>query len=143
MHEYAHDHAYSNNKRGVLVTGMPGIGKSVFLLYFLAKTLARKQPVCIHIYKRTFAIVGPKATDVYIVPNSSEALGPGNLFDVLFLIDMDWTGADVPEFMWNQFYQVGVSSPNPRLKRLHTWQKEICITSMVMNPPGVVDVVSM
>ncbi|KAG7099967.1 hypothetical protein E1B28_001760 [Marasmius oreades] len=142
MHAYAHDHAYSSNRRGVLVTGMPGIGKTVFLLYFLAKTLARKQPVCIHILYQTFAILGPEGTDVYIVPDSSPVLRDPDLYNTLFLIDMDWTGADVPRFMLNKFYQIGASSPNPRLKGLKNWRKQFCIAPIVMNPPDVVDVVN-
>ncbi|KAG7099926.1 hypothetical protein E1B28_001720 [Marasmius oreades] len=142
MYQYAYDHANPGDRRGALITGMPGIGKSVFLLYLLAKTLARKQPVCIHIQDRTFAILGPEATDVYIVPNSSEIFTDEVLFDMLFLIDMSWSDADNPGFMdtSNTFYHVGVSTPN-RLKRLHTWQKELYITPLVMNPPDVADVV--
>ncbi|KAG7086530.1 hypothetical protein E1B28_002481 [Marasmius oreades] len=120
---------------------MPGIGKSVFLLYLLAKTLARKQPACIHIQNQTFAILGGEATDVYIVPNSSEIFSSSFLHDILFLIDMSWTGNN-PEFMGgsNRLYQVGTSSPNPRLKQLKTWLKESRITPLVMNPPDVLDV---
>ncbi|KAG7091338.1 hypothetical protein E1B28_010381 [Marasmius oreades] len=91
---------------------MPGI---VFLLYLLAKTLARKQPIFLHIQASTFVF-----------------------------LDMDWTSAENPAFMEtsNMLYPVGTSSsPNPRLQRLKTWRKELRITSLVMNPPDVADVV--
>ncbi|KAG7092035.1 hypothetical protein E1B28_008416 [Marasmius oreades] len=52
--------------RGALVTGTPGIGKSVFLIYYLlAKILARKQPVFFHIQANTFVFLGPEVTDVH------------------------------------------------------------------------------
>ncbi|KAG7090515.1 hypothetical protein E1B28_009627 [Marasmius oreades] len=118
-------------------------GKSVFLLYLLAKTLARKQPVFIHIQDSTFVFLGSEVTDVYAVPNSSDVIRSVYLSNVLFLIDMDWTSAENPRFMEtsNKLYQVGASSPNPRLQRLNTWRKQLQITSLVMNPPDLADIV--
>ncbi|KAG7092000.1 hypothetical protein E1B28_008387 [Marasmius oreades] len=144
MNQYASDYKNRrNDRRGVLVTGMPGIGKSVFLIYLLAKTLARKQPVFLHIQSNTFVFLGPEVTDVYAVPDSSGVLRSVYVSDMLFLVDMDWTSAENPLFMKkrNMLFTVGTSSPNPRLQRLKTWRKEFRITSLVMNPPDVADVV--
>ncbi len=56
--------AHRWNQRGVVITGQPGIGKSVFLVYALLRCLQNGQPHVFHMRQQTFTISANGVSEV-------------------------------------------------------------------------------
>ncbi|KAK0213771.1 hypothetical protein IW262DRAFT_329865, partial [Armillaria fumosa] len=52
------------HSRGIIITGQPGIGKSVFLLYALLRCLQNGQPLLFHMKNQTYAIFANGVSEV-------------------------------------------------------------------------------
>ncbi|RPD55642.1 hypothetical protein L226DRAFT_466805 [Lentinus tigrinus ALCF2SS1-7] len=57
-------HGYLADADSIVITGQPGIGKTVFLLYLLLYRLERKLPTAIHLYGDAFVMFNNKGAEI-------------------------------------------------------------------------------
>ncbi|KAF8330657.1 hypothetical protein F5887DRAFT_1178530 [Amanita rubescens] len=135
----AYDHIASNTlknpttkrlRSATLVTGQPGIGKTLFLFYVLARRLHERKPVAFQISPDEFALFGQDGVSLH-----PAGRGPGCVpEDTWALSDSDPPGVQTGlciAFLQPAFHVIHTSSPSS--SRWKNWVKRLGADKYIMD----------
>ncbi|KAF8124977.1 hypothetical protein EV363DRAFT_1177202, partial [Boletus edulis] len=118
-------------KRGAYVTGPPGIGKTIFLVYLLVELLGRRQKVAVQY----------PTIQGYAIFTDTVAFYPVTDVTPLKSGDRVWALSDSSEknqslpriFYHNLNYTLPIQATSPKKDRWHDWSKQACAECYVMD----------
>ncbi|KIL65156.1 hypothetical protein M378DRAFT_178504 [Amanita muscaria Koide BX008] len=114
-------------RSATLVTGQPGIGKTLFLFYVLARQLHQQNPVAFQIDKYTYALFGPKGVTLHLTTDSRVLKGTWALSDS----DASGRRGLCMAFQQPKFHVIHTSSPSS--SRWKNWVKRLGAGKYIMD----------
>ncbi|KAK0494222.1 hypothetical protein EDD18DRAFT_1176064 [Armillaria luteobubalina] len=118
------------HSRGIIITGQPGIGKSIFLLYTLLRCLQDGQPVLFHMMNQTFTIFANGVSQVDPACLLQSVTTP-----ICALIDSEGRQkVPPPDELLHSYFICPVFTTSPDSRRYHNFMQDRAAVVFVMDP---------